>query len=144
MIAFGSRLYGRIYRTRNGLYIATKFFHLFWLPVFPVESYVVTKTSLTEFTGIAIPLNRMSIVVAYIRGLLAVGTFTFIIGVDYLFEYSANERLTSDMLIARVWSGIGAICTLVLILSYWHPKISKASLADESWMEELVGATSEI
>ena len=82
MIIFGTRLFGETDRVPGLFHVATRFFHIDFLPLVPISSYVVFETRRGGTTrssgGIAIPVSGKSIVVAWIRAIACIcliGTF---------------------------------------------------------------------
>ncbi len=67
MVVWGTRLYGKVDEIAGAGHVATKFGHLFWIPLIPYESYFVTGEQRHDFTGVPLGLHTKSVVVAYLR-----------------------------------------------------------------------------
>lgn len=73
MIVFGTRMYGQVDRMPEG-YVATQFFHIWFIPLFPIKSMLVTEdTGGDGVRGISLGWSGKSILAAYFRtaGVLA-------------------------------------------------------------------------
>ena len=74
MIVFGTRMYGRVDEMPEG-YIATHFFHIWFVPLFPIKSMLVTDDSNDRsIRGIPMGWSGKSILAAYIRTAGVLGT----------------------------------------------------------------------
>jgi hypothetical protein len=70
MIIFGVRLFGKSEIVPGVFFIVTRFFHVCFIPLFPMQSFVIFD----EGEGAALPsLHWGSISMAWLRGLLLVG-----------------------------------------------------------------------
>lgn len=70
MIIFGVRLFGKAEIVPGVFFIATRFFHICFIPLLPMQSFVI----LPDGDGAALPrLHWGSISMAWLRGLLALG-----------------------------------------------------------------------
>jgi hypothetical protein len=69
MLLWGQSLYGRTSESRGRCYVATRFFHVYGVPLLPLASYVVVEGSEDShgFRGRPIPLHRGSITLAWLR-----------------------------------------------------------------------------
>lgn len=137
---FGLALYGKVHKTSTGRYICTKFVHICWVPVAPDQSYIVLRAKGSEFQGVKIPLDRFSIVIAYLRG-VALGSFVF---VPITLFAIAGEGSAQQLLPPWMWKWLplpGAwllVCLFGACWSYLDPRITKANQAREAWMDEQV------
>ena len=70
--AFGKRLYGYVDVVPERFYVATVFYHIWWLPLFPVKSFVLYEYSESpdEYSGVSIPLNWKSVSALYRMAIL--------------------------------------------------------------------------
>ena len=69
VIVGGRRFVGDIYQTKSGLAISTLFFHVMWVPIFPLASALVEDGQAIE----EVPLAGGSIAMGYLRTLLLLG-----------------------------------------------------------------------
>jgi hypothetical protein len=70
MIIFGVRLFGKSEIVPGVFFIVTRFFHICFIPLLPMQSFVIFEGG----DGVALPgLHWGSISMAWLRGLLLVG-----------------------------------------------------------------------
>lgn len=103
IIIYGVRLYGKVH-ARGGQYIATRFFHVYFLPIFPVGSVCVVgeKEGRKGSQEMGVPLDFLSILAAYLR------TWAPIVG---LFQWLQGNLVLSALLLGLyllswVWYGV--------------------------------------
>lgn len=81
MIIFGTRLFGKVDAVPGMFHVATKFFHINFLPLIPTGSWLVVDQNGSSWRGVEIPVSMKSVAVAWIRFLLCCFTlFGFIFG----------------------------------------------------------------
>ncbi|MGD9855757.1 MAG: hypothetical protein AB7U20_12500 [Planctomycetaceae bacterium] len=73
IIIFGSGLYGRTDEVPGLGYVATKFGHLWYIPLIPVGSHFVIQQSGNSWHGAPIPLSGKSVLIGWLRAALLVG-----------------------------------------------------------------------
>jgi hypothetical protein len=74
VIVFGTRMYGQVDRMPEG-YVATQFFHIWFIPLFPIKSLLVTEdTGGDGVRGISLGWSGKSILAAYFRAAGVVAT----------------------------------------------------------------------
>ena len=73
-IPYGTQNYGKIEQVSGILYVVTKFFHIGFIPLFPLKSFILfdKKSQYLHLGDIQIRLNLKSILVAYLRAALIV------------------------------------------------------------------------
>jgi hypothetical protein len=92
-VVWGERLYGRVDDVANQIHVATLFFHIWFCPIFPLQSFIVFEEGSTDdnFRGIAIKLNFKSIIAAYLRFIFGIaGLILIVLGVFTLFGKSVK------------------------------------------------------
>ena len=67
IFVFGTRLFGKVDEVPGLFHVATRFGHLNFLPLVPVQSYVILSQQGGSFQGVAIPLSGKSILIAWAR-----------------------------------------------------------------------------
>lgn len=72
ILIYGTKLYGKVDIVPGLFHVETRFGHLWYFPILPLESYVVLGKSGDGFNGVRIPLNVKSVVFAWLRA----GTLT--------------------------------------------------------------------
>mmetsp|Transcript_33159 Transcript_33159/g.75007 ORF Transcript_33159/g.75007 Transcript_33159/m.75007 type:complete len:225 (-) Transcript_33159:174-848(-) len=65
MIIFGTRMFGGTDAVPDLFFVQTKFFHVNFLPLWPIQTYLVLQGRTTR--AVAIPMSGKSIMVAWIR-----------------------------------------------------------------------------
>jgi len=74
MIIFGVRLFGKAEIVPGVFFIATRFFHICFIPLIPTQSLLIFEDSEKDGGGAALPgLHWGSISMAWLRGLLLAG-----------------------------------------------------------------------
>jgi hypothetical protein len=74
MIIFGVRLFGKAEIVPGVFFIATRFFHICFIPLIPMQSFVIFQDSAQDGAGLALTaLHWGSISMAWLRQLLLVG-----------------------------------------------------------------------
>ncbi len=73
VVVYGERLCGQVDRVPGLCYASTLFFHVQYIPLFPLRGYVVREGSENgePFQGVRIPLSLKSVLAGYLRGWLA-------------------------------------------------------------------------
>jgi hypothetical protein len=74
IIYFGTRLYGKTDVVPGTCHVATRFFHLYRIPLVPLGSWIVTSQTFTTFHGIQTRLSIKSVLLAWLRTALVVGS----------------------------------------------------------------------
>jgi hypothetical protein len=72
-IVWGSKLMGKCDVVPGLFHTATKFGHIYYLPLIPTATYVVMQQSGKSFKGVPVPLSLKSILLAWARAALLVG-----------------------------------------------------------------------
>lgn len=65
IVIWGNRLYGKVDQVPGRCHVATRFFHLYFIPLIPLGSYVVGKGY--EEEGLPIDLSAKSVCAAWMR-----------------------------------------------------------------------------
>jgi len=138
-ILFGTILLGRVDETSAGQFVATSFFHICFIPIIPLNSYIVTRQRWMNWEGIKIRYYRKSLIIGYLRGTCAVGVFFLILGLVYLLQHRDNSSVTEEDLMGA-WAGIigGSVGLVTMLVSYALPQISKAKPEVRDWIERHV------
>ncbi|HUQ06569.1 MAG TPA: hypothetical protein VM261_28895 [Kofleriaceae bacterium] len=66
-IIWGTHHYGHLGGHGNSEHLVTKFGHLYWFPIFPMESLWVTHRLGDQRVGIDVPLSARSVLATYLR-----------------------------------------------------------------------------
>lgn len=129
----GKRLCGRIDRVPGLLHVATEFYHVNWLPLLPLRSWIVFDGSersqwggsggwnqwSVKWRGVPVPLSMRSILAAWLRAsLVLAGIFLTAFGVFETLD-RVQPLLAFPLLVA------GGIC---FALSWFSTHVSRASM----------------
>lgn len=100
MIVFGVRLFGKAEIVPGVFFIATRFFHVCFIPLIPMQSFVIFEDSQQEGGGAALPsLHWGSISMAWLRGLLFGGALALAIMAWNKVETGAATNQARPMLL---------------------------------------------
>jgi len=118
-IVWGTRMMGKVDAVPGVGHVATKFFYLQYLPLIPVESYLIYREVGEQIHGIRIPFSPKSIFVAWLRtGLVVAAIALLITGI-----ITISERHTTEGVLCFV--GVG-ILAAGFIYSYYFGPICRA------------------
>jgi len=140
MIFFGWRRFGTIWKSNRGYWIATTFFHIMFIPLFPIESFIVTKNGFWNFTGVKIPLHKFSRNIAYLRGILTAGSYGVLPRLFWLFDSKENfDALPRDEYhFINIVFFISLPCLLALIATHLSPRLRNAKPDYGDSMEQFI------
>jgi hypothetical protein len=135
----GTRNYGKVDHVPGVFYVATQFFHINFVPVLPLTTYVVLDGSegflgLGAFRGKKIRMSLKSVLTAYSRAtlLISVAITGLIAAIKFFdgFPTRDAEKLTG----CGVLAGVAVACGVMYWLTYRVSRASEAralQLADE-------------
>ena len=105
---FGSRLMGKVDEVPGLFHVATKFGHINFLPLIPMQSYVVLGKNGRSFRGVPIPMSGKSVLAAWGR---SIGVLAALIGgIFALVEFTSPRgpgRTPSSCSASRCSAGPG-------------------------------------
>lgn len=85
IFVWGTRLYGKVDEVPGLFHVATKFFHIWFLPLIPLGSHVVIEKSWNKWRGVPITLSGKSTLIALARVWLFAGAlFVGFLGLLFL------------------------------------------------------------
>lgn len=101
VFTYGTGFYGKI-ATHNNQWIETKFFHIMFVPLFPIGSMYVTASEFKRRGGLDIDTNSKSVVATYAR------LFSFIAAAIAFFSAFTNNfnflyHMALAILLAGIW-----------------------------------------
>jgi hypothetical protein len=136
IIVWGSRLYGKVDAVPGLFHVATRFGHIWYLPLIPMGSYLVLRQDGEHFKGVSIGLSLKSVLVAWgmtacILALIIGGIIAFV---------QASDHHTAD----AMSPGAVALAGLVgLILIFTLGGIRRATHARALALGRRIGLTAE-
>lgn len=120
MIVFGSRLYGKVDAVPGLGHVATKFGHIYYVPLIPTEGWLVVGEEGNGWRGQAIPMSGKSVLVAWARAaFLAVGIGSLFVGLITFSSHDARDAIVPGVL--------AALCIAGLVASYTWKWVTHAS-----------------
>jgi hypothetical protein len=113
IIIWGQRMYGRVDAVPGLCYVVTRFFHLWYLPLIPLGSFAVVAEQGESFMGASVPLSIKSVLVAWLRCALVVGTIvclvlTVVHGLHQQWSSLILDMLAAGALVAALVSSYKA------------------------------------
>jgi len=118
IVVYGTGLYGRVDTVPGAFTVATKFFHIFWVPLLPLGSHIVVDETDDGWQGVPIGLNGRSVLAAYLRGgLIGGGIWAIILSIAI---YCSGETAREMAIAGNIfWAGAGAIPLGLMALVLW-------------------------
>ena len=94
MIIFGTRLFGKCDQVGNLFHVRTRFFHVWFVPLIPVQSFIVLTGSehYGGFKGVPTPMSLKSVLLGWLRGAVIVGMIFLAFSAVSLGLAFANEQ----------------------------------------------------
>jgi hypothetical protein len=127
IIIWGERLYGKVDHVPGLCYVSTRFFHLWYIPLIPLQSIVIIDGTETEegYRGVGIGPSPKSILCAWVRaaGLIA-GIIYAIMLIVHIVGVSQGKPDTTAWHVAEAF-GLATLAFGALYLSY---RLSRPSL----------------
>jgi len=136
-IAFGKRLLGRVDGLRSKYHVATRFWHVCYLPLIPRGSYIVLEHSMSgmtmTFRGIRIPLNIKSWAIAWLRTLLVFPLVMAVVGL-ITFPLEGGKYMKGYFFLIAVF----VLISFLMFGLYLVPGIGRATIARQTTIANLV------
>ena len=124
MIVYGTRLFGKVDEIPGAFHVATKFFHVSFLPLIPTSSWVVIDGSKksgvmsSSWSGVQLPsLHWSSIGMAWLRVLLIYGAIGLAVVAIAAFEGGGVSAVA-------VPAALSAVCVGAAVYSYQLGKMT--------------------
>lgn len=140
IIIWGTRLFGRVDEVPGLFHVATRFFHLWYIPLIPLGSSLILSKEGNSYRGMDISLSGKSVLIAWLRVGLILGTL--VLGFVGLVLLAATARGGS------IWPGIGVevlavICLVGAILAWTTKGLCHASYERAVQLAERAGMSEE-
>jgi len=119
VIIFGQRLCGRVDQVPGACYVATRFFHVYYIPLIPLSSWVIVEGSESDkgFRGQQIGLSGKSIVYGWLQAFLIIfGLVYSIYGAIQISELNKAGKSPFDGIIKVVIGGFSLIVWLMFMI----------------------------
>lgn len=117
LIIYGLRFFGRV-RECGSSYVATRFFHIWYVPLIPVGSQLILRSNEDgSVQGVSVPFNVKSMLAAYLRvwGPIAL-IATVASGIGAVSEMSSDPLA---MVIAGVFTAVVSLALLAGTIVSW-------------------------
>ena len=134
LLIWGSRLYGRIHDVAGLFHVATRFGHIYYIPLLPDGSYAVFKDEDGQPVAVKIRFRIKSWLTAWLRALLSISVLS---GAIISLVYTMDPKLRASF----GWDTIAIplIALIALVASYRLPWFRKASYAEAVMIREEIG-----
>ena len=89
-VIYGKRLFGRVDKVQGVFMVATQFFHIWFVPLIPIGSYIIFAGSEDGqgFRGVKMTLDAKSVLAAYVRAFLVIaGIVQFLRGIYTIYQH---------------------------------------------------------
>lgn len=73
VVIWGSGMYGKVDEVPGVCHVATRFGHLYYVPLIPLGSFAVISQNGDDIQGASLPLSFKSIITAWLRAALVIG-----------------------------------------------------------------------
>jgi hypothetical protein len=135
IIVWGSGLYGKVDTVPGLCHVATKFGHLWYIPLIPTGSWIVLSQDGNGWQGKPIGVSFKSMLMGWIRGALVVGTIAS--GIGLIAGFGELQKSGPGVLIG---AGVATIlCSLFLYGTYKLTGLGRASHARAVELAEELG-----
>jgi hypothetical protein len=143
IIIWGQRMFGKTDHVGNLFYVRTQFFHLWYIPLIPLTTYIVLAGSEqgTGFKGMQTSMSLKSVLSGWVRAACVLGgAFCLIAGLINFMSYvdkNSTEGLANALLCVGVLAGAVLLYWLTMLFSRasYHRAVELASelgLAEEA------------
>ena len=133
VIVWGSRLYGKVDVVPGLFHVATKFGHLWYIPLIPMGSCVVLSQDGSGWRGVPISLSLKSVLMAWAR----IGLFIMALIASMTVVMIAGDRRPQGLGGAIVF----AVVMWTLFGLTWHKFITRASFNRATQLAQEIGIT---
>jgi hypothetical protein len=135
IIIWGQRMFGKTDHVGNLFYVRTQFFHLWFIPLIPLTTYIVIAGSEqgTGFKGMQTSMSLKSVLFGWLRaGCVIAGVFCLIAGLINFMSYldkNSTEGLANALLCVGVLAGAGLLYWMTMYFSRasYHRAVELAS-----------------
>jgi hypothetical protein len=136
MFLFGHDYYGWVDRVPGLFYVKTRFFHIWWFPLVPKESWVVADDGQDQ-DGYRIPLCWKSVIVAWSRYFLGFMFMCAGLGIFLIFAGDPQQmKLKKPPLVVAgcVLALMAAVASLYALTYWWARPSEDRAFQLAKWM----------
>ncbi len=129
---FGYRFMGKVDQVPGYFHVATKFFHVNYLPLIPSKSYIVLSQTGKNIRGIPIPLSWKSVGIAWARSISGLTAVICFIVTLFMLQSSRPEE----------WAPVAVACALGVVgfaLTKSHRSVTHANVDRVRMLARLAG-----
>jgi hypothetical protein len=134
---WGARLYGKVDEVPGMFHVATKFGHLWYIPLIPMGSHIIIEKSSQGWRGKPVGLSGKSILVAWLRGAGIFGMFGSAIGM----LVALGDRNGPSAVLAP--AGIFAVSLFITVFAFAYKGFRHASYERARDLGEQLGLSDE-
>uniref|UniRef100_A0A7R9Z3L7 Uncharacterized protein n=1 Tax=Pseudictyota dubia TaxID=2749911 RepID=A0A7R9Z3L7_9STRA len=137
MIIFGTRFFGDTDAVPGLFYVSTKFFHVDFIPLFPIASYIVLRRRVLSVQGVEIPLSLKSIAIAWLRFLAVAGAAASLIWLMVSVADDSDDHKVIDVILP---TSIFLAAVIAASLALFHKSLRNASYERATELASKLGA----
>lgn len=136
VVIWGSGMYGKTDEVPQMWHVATRFGHLYYLPLIPLGSFALLAGNPDDSFGVPIPLSGKSILIAWLRTVFVLGAI--VAGILAVAGFSKGDHAAGAAL-----TFLTIVCVGLFIASKRVGWCQRASYERAVQVAELVGASNE-
>jgi hypothetical protein len=121
IVIYGQAAYGKVDKVPNLFHVCTQFYHLYYIPLVPLRSYLVRADAEDEvgLQGVEVPLCFRSVLAGWLRAALILCVVIGVgIGLSHLIEVCGANRMKVQISSVVVPFAVAAAAGLVWWLSH--------------------------
>jgi hypothetical protein len=126
LIIWGTRFYGRI-RQCGGSFLATKFFHIWFIPLIPVGTHLVFSDMGDSFRGVEAPFSFKSVMAGYLR---IWGPIAFLFALLSTIGGASGAQEPLEAVVIGAFGGLVTVALLAAVICA-YAVIGKLSLEEK-------------
>lgn len=131
VLIFGQTMCGRVDQVPGACYVATRFFHLYYIPLIPLSSWVIVQGSENSsgFKGQQIPMSLKSVMFGWLQAYLIV--FGLISSVRGAIQIAELQQKGMNPFNGELTLVLGVLCLIVWVLFKFRPLRAQTDRANE-------------
>ncbi len=120
VIISGTRMAGKVDVVPRIGYVSTRFFHLYYVPLIPLQSYLVFSEEGDEINGVLLPFQPKSILVGWLRG----ASWLALIAAPVIAMLGIGDKHPE---VAAISLAVWVLAALLLPTLHYWPAVREAS-----------------